>query len=357
MIILILFDLFHVTTHNQARLSLNKMNINVKKYINFSDNGVFLLTALVNATICYLLFGLIGITFGVLTVLFANIIYEAKPDSENIFYMIFLLSLIIVGGAIGFMLKLSVPFYLFLFCLSYFYYISYNKDVYVDRLVPFFVIFTCMGTTLPAVSIDLLLAYLTGVIISLTILTILRRRKYDSDAFKNGLFSKRFYYSQNRLALRAFIYSLFLFLSLAIPDHLNLYRVYWAPLTFIVLLRPKEINIIKTTLARFAGSLLGAVFIFCLFHLGIFKNIYFDIATLLIVIFLLPTFIKLNYVLKTFAITVFVLLLLEETEFWRDPNYLLPYSRVYETLIGGSVAICASLVLKFVRKVKIFGDD
>ncbi|WP_392553399.1 FUSC family protein [Orbus wheelerorum] len=325
----------------------------MKNYISFNDNGVFLITALINSMIGYCLFGVVGVTFGILTVLFANIVYQAKDDSGNIFYMLFLLSLIIVGGAIGFILKLSIPFYLFLFLLSYFYYVTFNKDVYVDRIIPFFVIFSCMGTTLPSVSIELPLAYLTGVIVSLLMLTLLKRKKYDNAAFKNGLFAKGLYTSPDRLGLRAFIYSVFLFLSLAIPDYLGLYRVYWAPLTFIVLLRPLEVGIIKTTLSRFLGSILGAVFLFLMFHFVLFKNTYFDIVILVFVIFLMPTFLKLNYVLKTFAITVFVLLLLEETEFWHDPTYLLPYSRVYETLIGGSIAICASLVLKLARKVKI----
>jgi len=324
----------------------------MKNYISFNDNGIFFITALINSAICYSLFGVMGITFGILTVLFANIVYQAKSDSGNIFYMIFLLSLIIVGGAIGFILKLSIPFYLFLFALSYFYYVSYNKDVYIDRIIPFFVIFSCMGTTLPTVNIELALVYLTGVIVSLLMLTLLKHKKYDNDAFRNGLFAKGLYSSPNRLGLRAFIYSMFLFLSLAIPDYLGLYRIYWAPLTFIVLLRPLEVSIIKTTLSRFLGSFLGALFLFLMFHFVLFKNTYFDIAILMLVIFLMPTFLKLNYVLKTFAITVFVLLLLEETQFWHDPTYLLPYSRVYETLLGGSIAICASLVLKLARKQK-----
>ncbi|WP_392562029.1 FUSC family protein [Orbus sturtevantii] len=322
----------------------------MKNYISFNDNGIFLITAIINSAICYSLFGLVGLTFGILTVLFANIVYQAKDDSGNIFYMAFLLTLIIIGGAIGFILKLSVPFYLFLFLFSCFYYVSFNKDAYIDRIIPFFVIFSCMGTTLPAVSIELPLAYLTGVIVSLSILTILKHKKYDSDAFKNGLFAKGLYSSSNRLGLRAFIYSLFLFLSLAIPDYLDLYRAYWAPLTFIVLLRPKEVEIIKKTLSRFLGSFLGALFIFLMFHFVLFKSTYFDIALLLFIIFLLPTFLKLNYAVKTFAITIFILLLLEEAEFWHDPTYLLPYSRVYETLIGGGVAICASLTLNLVRK-------
>ncbi|WP_170143336.1 FUSC family protein [Orbus hercynius] len=318
--------------------------------IHLQDNCVFFITALINSAICYSLFGITGAMFGVLTVFFTNIVYHAKEESNNIFYIGFLLSLILVGGGIGFLLKLSVPFYLFLFIFSYFYYVSFNKDVFVDRIVPFFVIFACMGTTLPSVSPDLPLAYLTGISISLLMLSILKHKKYDSSAFKNGLFSKNLYLSDQRLALRAFIYSLFLFLSLAIPDYFDLYRVYWAPLTFVVLLRPLEVSVIKTTLSRFLGCVFGALLIFALFHLLLLKIAALDIALIAIVIFVMPTFLQLNYLLKTFAITVFVLLLIEEAEFWRDPTYLLPYSRVYETLIGGSMAILGSLVLKSIRQ-------
>lgn len=321
------------------------------KQISFRDNFVFFFTALINSSVCYCLFGITGAMFGVLTVLIANIAYSANDNSNNIFYMGLLLSLIVVAGGIGFLLKLSLPFYLFLFVVSYFHYVSYDKDIIVDRLIPFFVIFACMGTTLSTVTATLPLAYLAGVFISLILLTLLQHKKYDGDAFKRGLFSKDLYRSDKRLGLRAFIYSLFLFLSLAIPDYLDLYRVYWAPLTFMVLLQPKEVGIIKITLSRFLGSVLGALFVFLLFHLRVFDTVYFDIILIAIVTFLMPTFLQLNYVLKTFAITVFVLLLIEETEFWGDPTYLLPYSRVYETLIGGSVALCASFVLKQVRRI------
>lgn len=325
--------------------------VDMLKHISFRDNFVFFFTALINSSICYCFFGITGAMLGVLTVLFANTAYSAKKGSNNIFYTGFLLFLIVLAGGIGFLLKLSLPFYLFLFVVSYFYYVSYDKDIVIDRITPFIVIFACMGTTLPTVTIELPLAYLTGICISLILLTLLQHKKYDVDAFKRGLFSKELYRSDKRLGLRAFIYSIFLFLSLAIPDYLDLYRVYWAPLTFIVLLQPKEVGIIKITLSRFLGSVLGALFVFSLFHLRLFDTVYFDVILIAIVTFLMPTFLKLNYVFKTFAITVFVLLLIEETEYWGDPTYLLPYSRVYETLIGGSVALCASFVLKQVRRL------
>ena len=317
--------------------------------ISFLNNGVFLIIAILNSLVCSTFFGVIGAVFGVITVLFTHIIYEAKAEEGNVFYIWCLLLLVLAGAGLGFLLKLSVGFYFYLFCISCIYYIVYNKDLYFDRTVPFLIIFSCLGTTLPTVSIDLPLAYITGITISLLCLALLKRKNFDNNAFRNGLFAKQIYTGEKNILLRALIYSAFLFSSLALPDYLDLYRAYWASLTFIVLLRPKEVKILKTTCLRFAGSILGALFIIALFNVISFTHIDLYFCILAVVVFLLPSFLKLNYTVKTFAITVFVLLLLEETEFLHDPTYLLPFSRVYETLIGGSIAIVASVVLAKLR--------
>ncbi|HCH7936497.1 MULTISPECIES: FUSC family protein [Providencia] len=328
-------------------------DINKKlKYINFRNNGTFLIAAIVNSTICFSLFGTIGGVFGVITTLFSNIVYDAKPDSSNIFYIFFLLCLVIVGGGIGFLLKLTIYFYIYLFILSYCYYLFYKKDDYLDRTFPFLIIFSCMGTTLDSISIDLPMAYLSGVAVSLVIFSLLKHKNNEIHAFKNGLFSKAIYHSDEKIYIRAFFFSFFLFLSLSIPDYLNLYKPYWAPLTFIMLLHPKEMNIIKVTLLRFLGSLLAAAFVITMFSITKSKETYIYLSVLALTIFFIPTFFRLDYMLKTFSITVFVLLLLEETLFLHNPTYLLPISRVYETFIGGVVAILASLVLNIIRIIK-----
>lgn len=322
------------------------------KYISFRNNGVFLITAIVNSTICFSLFGFIGGTFGLLTTLFSNIVYDTKPDSSNIFYVFFLLCLVIVGGGIGFILKLTIYFHIYLFILSYCYYLFYKKDDYLDRTFPFLIIFSCMGTTLDSISFDLPMAFISGVAISLLTFNLLRHKNFESHAFKNGLFSKEIYHSDEKVYIRAFLFSFFLFLSLSIPDYLNLYKPYWAPLTFIMLLHPKEMHIIKATLLRFLGSLLAAVFVISMFSITKSKETYIYLAILALIVFLIPTLFRLNYLLKTFSITVFVLLLLEETQFLHDPSYLLPISRAYETFIGGAIAILASLVLNIFRIIK-----
>lgn len=313
--------------------------------VTFRNNGVFLIITLLNSLICSTLFGVIGAVFGVLTGFFAHVIYQAKAEEGNVLYIGCLLLVVLAGAGTGFLLKLSVGFYCYLFCFSCFYYIVYNKDRYLDRMIPFLIIFSCLGTTLRSVTIDMPLAYITGITISLFCLTVLKHKNFDNNAFRNGLFARQTYSRDKNILVRALIYSVFLFSSLALPDYLELYRPYWSPLTFIMLLRPKELTILKNTCFRFSGSALGALFIILLFNLISFTYVYLYFFILAIVVFLLPSFLLLNYTAKTFAITVFILLLLEETEYLHDPTYLLPFSRVYETLIGGSMAIIASVVL------------
>lgn len=319
--------------------------------ITFLNNGVFFIIAVLNSLICFALFGMIGSVFGVLTVLFTHIVYAAKPDN-NIFYVWFLLVLVLMGALVGHVLKLSVGFYIYLFLFSCFYYVIYNKDACVDRAIPFFIIFSCMGTTLPAVSVDMPLAYVTGITVSLLLLRFFNRKTKTDGPFSNGLFARGSYTGNKNILLRAFVYSLFLFLSLFIPDYFDLYRPYWAPLTFIVLLRPKEMSILKITVSRFAGSVLGATFLLVLYYFLGFNSVYVYYGLLAVAVFMLPTFLNANYIAKTFAITVFVLLLLEETEYLHDPTYLLPVSRVYETFIGGSIAIVASIALNALRHLQ-----
>jgi hypothetical protein len=324
---------------------LNNRYIN----INFHDNGVFLITSLINSFFCFLFFGAIGAIIGIITVLFSNVISEAEENKGNIFYIWTLLFIVLIGGIIGYTLKISILFYLYLFILSFFYYISYNKDSYIDRTFPFLLIFSCIGTSIDNADINLILSYLTGITISVVCLTILRHKHYDIDSFRNGLFAKKTYTSQERILIRSAIYSFFIFLSLYLPNYFDLYRPYWAPLTFIILLRPKENDIMKITFHRIIGSFLGALTIVLIFDLLKFNHVYIYIFILIFVIFLLPSFFKMNYLLKSFGITVFVLLLIEKTIYLYNPNYQLPYSRIYETIIGGLIALMASIILKKIR--------
>jgi len=174
--------------------TINKKNLSLK--ISFHDNGVFLLISIINSGICYYFFGVIGLVFGFTTVLFSNLVYEAKEDKANIIYIWFLLSLAIMGGFIGFLLKISIEFYLYIFILAFFYYLMYGKDPTIDRTFPFIFIYSCyscyscIGTIFQNANIKMIYAYLTGITISLVLLSLLRYKKYENDSFKNGFFQK-----------------------------------------------------------------------------------------------------------------------------------------------------------------------
>lgn len=313
------------------------------------DNFIFLLCAVLSAVVCSLILGIDNVTLGVVSVMFTFIIYSAKPNNGDYVYTFIWISIILLGCYIGIYLKLSFGFYIFLFIISSYYYITINKDSFSDRAVPFLVIYASLGTSMKKLPLDSALAFLIGAVVALIVLGIAHQRKVEFTAFKTGLFSKTLYANSPHVLLNSIIYSLFLFLCLYLPNHLGLARTYWAPMTFIILLKPKDENIVKNTLGRFWGSVVGAIFVFILLHL----DMHFKIINLVIIavcVFLLPSFFKLNFFLKTFGITTFILVLLESAEYWKNPDYTLTYLRIFETFIGGSLAILASLLLKYLRK-------
>ncbi len=328
--------------------TINKKNLILK--ISFHDNGVFLLISIINSGICYYFFGVIGLVFGFTTVLFSNLVYGAKEDKANIIYMWFLLSFAILGGCIGFLLKISIEFYFYIFVLAFLYYMMYGKDPYIDRTFPFVLIFSCIGTVFQNANIEIIYAYLTGITISLLLLSLLRYKKYENNSFKNGIFSKSTYLTNERIFKRSVTYSSFAFLSLYIPYHFSLYKPYWAALTFIILLRPKEINILKKTIDRFIGCLVAVIFIILLFKLLSLNHTHLYLFIFLILVFILPSLLKLQNALTSFGTTLFVILLIERTFYTYHPNYFVPFSRLYETFIGGFFAIIASLILKKLRQ-------
>ncbi|WP_216935571.1 FUSC family protein [Acinetobacter sp. BY484] len=327
---------------------INKKNLKLE--ISFHDNGVFLLISLINSGICYYFFNFIGLIFGFITVLFSNMVYEAKEDKANIIYMWFLLSLVILSGVIGFLLKISIEFYLYIFILAFFYYIMYGKDPYIDRTFPFVFIYSFIGTVFQNTNIKIIYAYLTGITIGLLLLNLLRYKKYENDSFKNGFFSKSTYLTNERIFTRSITYSLFAFLSLYVPYYFLLYKPYWSALTFIILLRPKEIDVLRKTIGRFIGCLVAVIFIILLFKFISFSHNYLYLFIFLTLVFLLPSFLKMQNSIKSFGTTLFVILLIEITFYTYHPNYFVPISRVYETFIGGFFAIIASLILKKLRQ-------
>lgn len=320
------------------------------------DNLIFMSCALVSALICFLVLGAQNITLGVVSVMFTFIIFSAKPNSGDYIYTFIWLIIILLGCYIGIALRLSVGFYIFLFIVSNYYYISFNRDLFSDRAIPFIVIYASLGTTMKGLGYQSAIAFLIGTVVALIIMGIAQKRKIEFVAFKTGLFSKTLYANPPHILISSLIYSSLLFLCLYLPDHFGLQRAYWAPMTFIILLKPKDQNTIKNTIDRFLGSVAGALVVLFILNIeGHYKII--NLIIIAICVFLLPSFFKLSNLLKAFGITVFILTLLESAEFWRNPSYSLTYARIYETFIGGALAITGSILLKVLRKHKLIEDN
>lgn len=149
----------------------------------------------------------------------------------------------------------------------------------------------------------------------------------------------------------AFIYSTGMFLSLLIPEFLELGRIYWAPLTFVMVLNPKAEHVFKNTISRFAGSFLSVILLMIMLATGYNASVVILIS-FFVISFFLPTFLDKNPVLRSFGVTFFVLAMTEISHYWNDPVYSPLFERLYETLIGGLLAIITSIILKQVRAIQ-----
>ena len=314
-----------------------------------ADNFIFISSAVISGLICYFILGSENVTLGIISIMFTFLIFTAKPDNGDYAYTFMWVTFIMVSCFIGIYLKLSFGFYFFLFIISNYYYISFNRDLYSDRAIPYIVIYASLGTTIKSMDYQSVIAFFIGTIVALIILGIGHKNKIEFKAFKTGLFSKSLYKNPPHILYSSILYSCLLFLCLYLPDVFGLQRAYWAPMTFVILLKPKENKTIRNTLDRFLGCTAGALMLFVILK---FDANYPLINWILVglFVFFLPSFYKMANLPKSFATTVFILLLLEMAEFNKDPNYVLPYARIYETFIGGSLAILGSVMLKFFRK-------
>lgn len=331
---------------NNIRLFIDDLKKNI-----IADDYTFFIATATSIFVSYFLFGVGSITFSAVAVLFAFIIDSAKQNNGDYFYTLFWLLIILAGGYVGFRLKMSIEFYVLLFFISNFYYRAFDVDPYAGRAVPFMVILATIGTVLTKASIADALSYCIGSVCSVLAIAIAHRNKVEFTAFKYGLFSKALYMTNRHVFISSFVYSIFLFLTVFLPHHFLLRNVYWAAITFVILVKPKTYRILSDTLTRFFGCILGGGLTIGIINLGIYSKV-LVVIIIAICIFLTPTLLNLNRVMKSFAITVFVLLVIEYASFWHDTHYLLAWARIYETLIGGTLAILASIVLYYVDKIK-----
>ena len=322
--------------------------------LNYFDvkDGLIIMDSVAFTTLAgYWLFGVNSLMWTSFSSMFTYSLYDARPDRSNHLYVFFLMMIIMINNYIGYWLQLSWLFYVYLFAISCFFDITYGKDPVLDRAVRYIIMLSTIGTTLTSVSYELPVGYLIGTLTVLGVLFVLHLKNYDFTAFRNGLFSKELYTSKKHAVPRAFIYSTGMFLSLLIPEFLELGRIYWAPLTFVMVLNPKAEHVFKNTISRFAGSFLSVILLMIMLATGYNASVVILIS-FFVISFLLPTFLDKNPVLRSFGVTFFVLAMTEISHYWNDPVYSPLFERLYETLIGGLLAIITSIILKQVRAIQ-----
>lgn len=317
-------------------------------YFDIKDGLIFLGSVALTSVVSYYLFGVNGLMWTSFSSMFTYSLYDARPDRSNHLYVFFLMMIIMINNYIGYWLQLSWLFYIYLFVISCFFYISFGKDPVLDRAVRYIIMLSVIGTTLPSVSYELPSGYLIGTLTVLCILFLLHLKNYDFNAFKNGLFSKELYISEKYTFPRAFIFSTGLFFSLLTPHLLHLGRIYWAPLTFVMVLNPKAEHVFRNTISRFIGSFLSVAILMIMLATGYNASVIILIS-FLIISFLLPTFLDKTPVLRSFGVTFYVLTMTEISHYWNDPVFSPLFERLYETLIGGFMAILTSIILKRMR--------
>lgn len=317
-----------------------------------ANNYVFFIAAVCSMAFSYALFGVSSLAFAAIAVIHTFIIHSAKEKNGDYVYTLIWICITVTSCYIGYHFKLSVEFYLFLFIVSTYYYLSYNKDPFSEKAIPFVIVFATLGTTLKTIDYHMFAPYLFGAIISLVAMRIAYKNKLDFTGFKAGLFSGALYANRNRhIIVSSLIYSIFLFLSLFIPDYLGLERVYWSSLTFVFLLQPQVTGIVKSTILRFVGGVVAALAVAFIINSGLHTRL-IGILILLAFLFLFPTFNNSNKLGRTFCLSFLVLLLIEYSLFWGNPDNTLAHARIYETFIGGCVALLGGLALHLVNRLK-----
>lgn len=316
------------------------------------NNYVFLIATLCSMLLSYILFGISSLAFAAISVIHTFVIHSAKEKNGDYFYTLIWVVITILACYLGFKFKLSLIFYLLLFIISIYYYLSYSKDPLSDKAIPFVIVFITLGTTLTSVDYQMFIPYLIGGFVALLTMRIAYKNKLDFTGLTSGLFSSTLYANRNRnIILSAFVYSIFLLLSLFLPEYLGLKRAYWSSLTFVFLLPPQGKDILKNTIFRFLGGLLAAFAVVLVINIGSHTR-FLGLIIITIAVFLYPTFNKSNKILKTFGLSFLILLLIEYSFFWTDPNYSLPDARIYETFIGGCIALTGGFVLNLLSKYK-----
>ncbi len=319
---------------------------------------VFLGSVLLSVMIATPLLGLRNsIAWTSFSVMYTYSLYNAKADASNLLNVFCWLIAIIGSAFITTHLHLSWAFYCYLLVLTYCYYYFYGVNPVFDRAMKFVIIFSTIGTAFSSgrILIDLPIGALIGTTTALIICHFLMRKKNDLNAFTLGGTSHDILKLKKNLIVRSVIYSCAMFMSLLIPQALGLGKIYWATLTFIMLVNPKSQGVFAQTVRRFIGSVLAVLLLYAIFF-GIYffhleaHMITIMIGMLLALSFIFPRlFVAKDYTIVTFGTTCYSLTLVELAAYWYHPNPILLYDRIAETLIGGTIAIIVGFILKKIR--------
>lgn len=331
----------------------------MKNYFTLSfykDSLVFVGSMLISALITAPFEGIQGsIAWTSFAVLCTYSLYNAKPNESNFFYVFFWMALVLLSTYIGQWLKLSWGFYLFLFVITYCYYFYFGRDPVFDRAIRFIILLSTMGTTLPDLTNGLPIGSAVGTLTALTVCHYLTRKNYDLNAFKQGIFTHSLFKLNTNIIPRATIYSLGMFACLLIPTYFGIDKIYWASLTFIMVMTPKADAVIHNTFLRFVGSIAAVILLYGVFQIPHIHDFPISISTIVLIAlfvfsFILPLCFGHNFAIVTFGVTCYSLTLVELAGFWHDPTYTILIDRVIETMIGGTVAIIVSVLLKLMRR-------
>ena len=324
-----------------------------KHILHFRDSFVFVgsiaLSALIAMQFVSLRSAIIWTSFSVLS---TYSLYNAKPDRSNIFDILFWMIIISASTFLGVFFHLTWKIYLFLFLISYFYYYLFGKDPVTDRAMRFIIVLTTIGTAMPDITVGLPIGSAIGTFSALLVCHFLQWKNKDLSAFKQGIFTHDLFKLQTNIIPRSLIYSLGMSLSLWLPHYLGIEKNYWATITFVMVMTPKATTVIQNTWKRFWGSIFAIVFLFALFQIPHYVHVdmeWFMLAMLLIFSFILPLCFGQNFTLVTFGVTCYSLLLVEIAMFWTHPMMGILGDRIIETVIGGTIAIITSWILRALR--------
>lgn len=313
-----------------------------------NEGIIFSSCIFVSALIAYLLMGLNGALWATIACIYAFNLFNAQKTFKNYYYIGIGFVLMFISAAIGYFLKIGVSFCLALTLFSFFYYQMYGKDTMLDLTMKFMILISVVASVLPEVNLTLFGGFFLGGTVTTFSCYTLSQKEHLNLRFLSSLMDKSLFRLPQYIFFRALTYSIGLLLSLTIPLYLELGHFYWAALTYIFVLHPKSVQIMKVTYERTLGCFLSVVMLFFILQVPLMP--YLGCILVLLCAFLLPISYRGSYVFITFVTTTLILSLLELIAYGNNPQSDLLFYRILETILGGIIAILISFILNRFRE-------